>query len=270
MTGTRTAALPAMTIAAPVIELHGISVGYPAPPSQDRRRWLLSRHARPRHAQRRQLIRHRNEPPPPAALRPVDLTITAGELVTLTGQDRPAMTTLLEVLGLIRRPTAGSYLLNGTDTARLGDRDRSGLRGRLIGMVFEPPHLLPYRSAVDNVMLPLLYSGLSFRTRRSMALDSLERVGMASRANIAASDLPANQRQRVAIARALVTSPRLMLLDDPTASLDPDEAARVIALVTSLHSAGRTIVIASADQLAAAYSSRSVRLGSSIESTSAR
>jgi len=264
MTGARTAELPAVTTAAPVIELHGISVGYPGPPGDDRRRGPLRRLPH-----RRQPPRHRNGPPP-AALRPVDLTITRGELVTLTGQDRPAMTTLLEVLGLIRRPTAGSYLLNGADTARLGDRDRSGLRGRLIGLMFQPPHLLPYRSAVDNVMLPLLYSGLSFRTRRSMALDSLERVGMASRANIAASDLPANQRQRVAIARALVTSPRLMLLDDPTSSLDPDEAARVIALVTSLHSAGRTIVIASADQLAAAYSSRCVRLGSGFESTPAR
>jgi putative ABC transport system ATP-binding protein len=197
----------------------------------------------------------------PAALRPVDLTVQAGELVTLTGTATCGRTTLLSVIGLLLRPTTGRYLLNGLDTAKLRDRDRSALRGRKIGMVFQPPHLLPSRSALDNVMMPLLYSGLPGQARRSLALDSLDRVGMASRNRAMAGRLSASERQRVAMARALVTSPGLLLCDDPTAGLDPDQAARVIGLLTSLQAAGRTVIVATADQLAAAYSSRCVSIG---------
>jgi putative ABC transport system ATP-binding protein len=247
VTARQTAPAPTATLAPFVIELQGAAVG-------------------PREPGSRRRAQHRRGAQP-AALDPVDLSVRAGELVMLTGQARSGRSTLLSVIGLLLRPTAGRYLLNGLDTARLRDRDRTSLRGREIGFVFQPTHLLPARSALENVMLPLLYSGLPGQARRSIALDSLELVGLAAQGRVLAAELSAGERQRVAIARALVTSPSLLLCDDPTSGLDPGQAARVIGLLTGLHSAGRTVLIATADQLAAAYSSRCVTIGDTQRST---
>jgi putative ABC transport system ATP-binding protein len=193
------------------------------------------------------------------ALRPIDLAVRHGELVTLTGPAGSGKSTLLSVVGLLLRPTTGSYLLNGSDTAKLADRERTALRGRLIGFVFQRPHLLPARSALDNVMLPVLYAGLTRQQRVTAATGALERVGLGERPHATVSELPAGERQRVAIARAIVTDPSLLLCDDPTASMDQAAAAQIIGLLVSLHKDGRTVVVATRDQLAAAHSSR--RLG---------
>jgi putative ABC transport system ATP-binding protein len=218
---------PARSPRAPLIELRGVGVRYPGC----------------------------------TALEAVDLTIGHGELVTLAGPAGSGKSTLLGVIGLLLRPTAGSYLLNGLDTARFGDRDRTSLRGRQIGYVFQRPHLLASRSALDNVMLPMTYTGLRRQQRRSAALDALERVGLAGRAQAAAGDLAVGEQQRVAIARAIVTEPSLLLCDDPTASLDDAAAAQIVGLLVSLRRHGRTVLVATRNQLAAAYSSRNLSVG---------
>jgi putative ABC transport system ATP-binding protein len=193
------------------------------------------------------------------ALRPMDLAVRHGELVTLTGPAGSGKSTLLNVVGLLLRPTTGTYLLNGSDTATLADSERTALRGRLIGLVFQRPQLLPARSALDNVMLPVLYAGLAKQQRLSAATDALERVGIAQRMHATVSELPASERQRVAIARAIVTDPSLLVCDDPTVSLDQAAAGQIISLLVSLHKDGRTVLVATREQLAAAHSSR--RLG---------
>jgi putative ABC transport system ATP-binding protein len=218
---------PARSPRAPLIELRGVGVRYPGC----------------------------------TALEAVDLIIGHGELVTLAGPAGSGKSTLLGVIGLLLRPTAGSYLLNGLDTARFSDRDRTSLRGRQIGYVFQRPHLLASRSALDNVMLPMTYTGLRRQQRRNAALDALERVGLAGLAQAAAGDLAAGEQQRVAIARAIVTEPSLLLCDDPTASLDDAAAAQIVGLLVSLRRDGRTVLVATGNQLAAAYSSRNLSVG---------
>ncbi len=196
----------------------------------------------------------------PAALGNVDLTVGHGELVTLAGPARSGKSTLLSVVGLLLRPTTGSYLLNGFDTGALRDRERTALRGRQIGCVFQRPRLLPSRSALDNVLLAVLYAGQPRQRRHSAALDALDRVGLAARRNVLAGQLSAAEQQRVAIARAVAGDPSLLLCDEPTASLDEGLATQIIGLLVSLHREGRTVLIVTRDQLAAAYSSRSLTM----------
>ncbi len=195
------------------------------------------------------------------ALSGIGLTVGHGELVTLAGPARSGKSTLLSVVGLLLRPTTGSYLLNGFDTCSLRDRERTALRGRQIGCVFQQPRLLPSRSALDNVMLAVLYGGLPRPRQHSAAADALDRVGLAARRNVLAGQLSAAEQQRVAIARAVAGDPSLLLCDDPTASLDEALAAQIISLLVSLHREGRTVLIVTRDQLAAAYSSRTLTVG---------
>jgi len=199
-----------------------------------------------------------------AALNGVHLTVGHGEFIALAGPAGSGKSTLLAVVGLLLRPTAGSYLLNGLDTAALGDRDRASFRCRQFGCVFQRPHLLPARSALDNVMLPVLYAGLPRQRRRARGLDALDQVGLARAANVAAGDLAAGEQQLVAIARAIVTGPSLLLCDDPTAGLDDEAAARIIGLLAGLRNDGRTVLVATGDQLAAAHSSRTLAVGAAI------
>jgi len=200
-----------------------------------------------------------------AALAGVHLNVGHGELVTISGPAGSGKSTLLGVIGLLLRPTSGSYLLNGLDTAALGDRERAAFRCRQIGCVLQRPQLLPARSALDNVLLPVLYSGLPRQRRRIAALDALDRVGLAGAAHVAAGDLAAGEQQRTAIARAIVTGPSLLLCDDPTASLDDAAAAQVIGLLVGLRRDGRTVLVATGDQLAAAHSSRTLAVGAMIQ-----
>ncbi len=179
--------------AAPLIELRGVWVRYPGAAS--------------------------------AAVGPANFVIAHGELVTLTGPAGSGKSTMLAVIGLLIRPDAGRYLLNGLDTAALGDRDLAALRGRQIGWIFQRPRLLPARTALDNVLVPLLYGGLARPRRRAAAAAALDRVGLAGIAQVAAGQLSAGQQQAVALARAIVTEPNLLLCDDPTASLDRHAAA---------------------------------------------
>lgn len=192
---------------------------------------------------------------------PIDLVVPRGEMVMLTGRARSGRSALLNVLGLLDRPAAGRYLLNGINTSKLRDRQRSALRCRQIGFVFQRRMVLPTRSVLDNVMLPLRYAGMPRRQRLEAAAESLDRVGLDEMAGCMAWQLSAGELALCAVARALVTKPSLVLCDEPTAGLDQSAAAQVIAVLAGLHREGRTVVVATADQLAAAYSGRSVRLG---------
>jgi len=196
------------------------------------------------------------------ALGSINLTLGHGELITLSGPAGSGKSTLIGVLALLLRPTAGRYFLNGLDTATLRDRERAWIRSRQIGCVLQQPHLLPARSVLDNVMLALMYAGQARQDRRIAALEALDLVGLAGAAHLLAGELAAGEQQRAAIARAIAADPNLLLCDDPTASLDDEAAAHVITLLSGLRREGRTVLVVTGDQLAAAYSSRVLAVGS--------
>jgi putative ABC transport system ATP-binding protein len=203
-------------------------------------------------------------PPPVHALRPADLVIEAGDYVAVTGPSGSGKSTLLHLLGLLDSPTSGSYLLDGLDTSTLPDRDRSGLRGRRIGIVFQAFHLLAYRTALENVLLAELYNGTSRNTRLQAAADALGAVGLGHRLDALPTTLSGGECQRVAIARALVSRPSLLLCDEPTGNLDSRNAATLMDLLDQLNSGGLTIVIITHDAGVAGHAGRTVAISDGI------
>jgi putative ABC transport system ATP-binding protein len=207
----------------------------------------------------RELERTYPGPPPVQALRAADLVIAAGEYVAVTGPSGSGKSTLLHLLGLLDTPTGGSYLLDGLDTLTLGDRDRSALRGRRIGFVFQSFHLLPYRTAEENVILAQLYnSEIPRRIRRAAAREALDHVGLSHRMEAMPTTLSGGERQRVAIARALVSRPSLLLCDEPTGNLDSQNANTVLDLFDELHQAGFTLVVITHDPNVARRANRMI------------
>lgn len=199
-------------------------------------------------------------PPPVVALRPADLTVQPGEYVTVVGPSGSGKSTFLNIVGLLDRPTAGRYELDGIDVSTLSEGERSALRGRRIGFVFQSFHLLPYRSAVENVALAQLYTGPPAAHRAEAALAGLARVGLAHRAHALPSMLSGGERQRVAIARALVNQPSMLLCDEPTGNLDSTTAGRVLELLDEVHAAGFTVVVITHDSQVAARGQRQVTI----------
>ena len=166
-------------------------------------------------------------------LRRIDLTVRAGEHVGIVGRSGTGKSTLLNILGLIDRPTGGHMLWDGTPTARLSQRAASRIRGAQIGFVFQQFNLLPGRTALENVAHPLLYgTAAEVRTRKRRAREVLERLGLGERADQVPTRLSGGEQQRVAIARALVRRPRLLLADEPTGALDVDTGRLVMDLLT--------------------------------------
>jgi putative ABC transport system ATP-binding protein len=199
-------------------------------------------------------------PPPVAALRPTDLVIEAGEYVAVTGPSGSGKSTLLHLLGLLDWPTAGSYLLDGADTAVMKDAERCALRGSRIGFVFQSFHLLPYRTATENVQLAQLYNQTPPSGRASAAVEALASVGLGHRLDALPTRLSGGESQRVAIARALVNRPSLLLCDEPTGNLDSTSAATIMALLGELNEAGFTIVVITHDARVAARAGRMVSI----------
>lgn len=199
-------------------------------------------------------------PPPVTALCGCDLTIGNGEYVALVGPSGSGKSTLLNVIGLLDRPTDGTYWLNGTDVGTLPDAERTRLRAYRIGFVFQAFHLIEHRSALDNVALSLLYRGLPATARRAAAGQVLDRVGLAHRANALPTQLSGGERQRVAIARALAAQPTLLLCDEPTGNLDSETARTVLSLVDRVHREGQTIVVITHDAGVAARAQRVVSI----------
>jgi putative ABC transport system ATP-binding protein len=192
------------------------------------------------------------------ALRDVDLTVRRGEFVAVIGQSGSGKSTLLNVLGCLDAPTSGRYFLEGLDVAQLDERQQAVMRNRQIGFVFQAFNLIPRTSALANVELPLVYAGAGRRVRRERALAALELVGLGGRTDHRPNQLSGGQQQRVAVARALVTSPALLLADEPTGNLDSESTADVLALFDRLHRSGRTIVLITHDDEVAERAQRVV------------
>lgn len=182
------------------------------------------------------------------AVRAIDalsFRVERGDAMAIVGPSGCGKSTLLHLLGCLDRPTAGSYLLEGQDVARLSEDRLAGIRNRHIGFIFQSFNLLPRMSAAENVELPLLYAGVTQSRERAMA--ALERVGLADRAHHRPSELSGGQNQRVAIARALVTEPSILLGDEPTGALDSRTSREVLDLLQTLHEEGMTVILVTHD-----------------------
>jgi putative ABC transport system ATP-binding protein len=197
-------------------------------------------------------------PAPVTALRDMDLTVGSGEYVAVTGPSGAGKSTLLNLLGLLDRPTQGRCELDGIDVSALNEADRSALRGARIGFVFQSFHLLPHRTAVENVALAQIYNHRPHAGRTAAAVAALDRVGMTHRANAMPATLSGGERQRVAIARAVVNMPRLLLCDEPTGNLDSAATGVLLDLLDELNRAGLTIVVITHDAVVAARARRRI------------
>lgn len=177
------------------------------------------------------------------ALKALDLVISEGDFTSIMGPSGSGKSTLMNILGLLDRPTGGSFLLDGVDTRSLDEAQLANLRNQKIGFVFQNFNLLPRLNALRNVELPLLYAGISAKERRAKAKTALERVGLASHINHRPNEMSGGQKQRVAIARALVNNPALLLADEPTGNLDSGSGYEIMDLFQDLHQQGSTIVL---------------------------
>jgi ABC-type lipoprotein export system ATPase subunit len=198
--------------------------------------------------------------PPVVALRDVDLTIRAGEWISIVGPSGSGKSTLLNIVGCLDRPTAGTYLIEGINASELSDDERTALRATRFGFVFQTFHLLGHRTAAENVMLAEVYALASRTGRRDRALQALERVGMGHRADFLPTKLSGGEQQRAAIARALLGSPKLMLCDEPTGNLDSANTESLLALFDELALQGLTFVVITHDEDVAAHARRIIRM----------
>ena len=178
-----------------------------------------------------------------AALNGVDLKIDAGEFVALMGPSGSGKSTLMNILGCLDRPTEGSYKLLEKEVSKLSDDELAGIRNKTIGFVYQTFNLLPKLTSLENVELPAVYAGINKTARREMALDALEKVSLADRAEHLPSELSGGQRQRVAIARAIAMKPAIILADEPTGNLDTKSTLEIMQIFRNLHSNGSTVII---------------------------
>ncbi|MDQ2701258.1 MAG: ABC transporter ATP-binding protein [Pseudomonadota bacterium] len=195
------------------------------------------------------------------ALAGVDLDIGSNEYVALVGPSGSGKSTLMNIIGCLDSPTAGSYMLNGRDTAKLGEVELARVRNREIGFVFQSFHLLPRMTVLQNVMQPLVYRGIPAAERKRRAVESLEKVGLGNRQGHRPNELSGGQRQRVAVARALVGEPSLLLADEPTGNLDSRTSHEIMALFDALHAQGQTVMVVTHEPDIAAHCWRTVRIG---------
>lgn len=177
------------------------------------------------------------------ALEGVNLIVESGEYCAIMGASGSGKSTAMNVIGCLDRPTAGHYYLDNVDVAQLDDTQLAHIRNRKIGFVFQQFHLLPQLSALENVMLPMVYAGISHTERRDRATVALQRVGLEKRLNNRPNQLSGGQQQRVAIARAIVNQPVLLLADEPTGALDSKTTQEVLEIFGGLNSSGITIVM---------------------------
>ncbi len=193
-------------------------------------------------------------------LRDVDLHVAPGELVAIMGSSGSGKSTLLNILGILDDYDSGSYTLGGTLIRDLSERKAAKYRNELIGFVFQSFNLLSFKTAAENVALPLFYQGVSRKKRNALALEYLQRVGLADWAMHLPAEMSGGQKQRVAIARALITKPRILLADEPTGALDSKTSADIMTLLTEVNEDGVTVVIVTHEPAVAARTHRTIRL----------
>lgn len=194
-------------------------------------------------------------------LKDINLTIERGELVSIMGASGSGKSTLLNILGILDGYDTGEYLLNGTLIKNLSENKAAELRNRLIGFVFQSFNLINYKNAVENVALPLFYQGVSRRKRNMLAMEQLERMGLADRAHHLPGELSGGQKQRVAIARSLITNPAVILADEPTGALDSHTSKEVMQIFRELNAdKDMTIVIVTHDPVVGEQTNRIIRI----------
>ena len=194
------------------------------------------------------------------ALAEASFAIRPRDFVAVTGPSGSGKSSLMNLIGLLDRPTGGALLFRGQEVSRLSADAQAVLRNRHIGFIFQSYHLMPRRSALSNVALPLVYRGLGRRERVRRAGAALDRVGLLARASARPTELSGGEQQRVAIARALVTEPELIVADEPTGALDSATGTQILALFEAACAAGHTVMLVTHDPAVAAQASRQIRI----------
>ena len=194
------------------------------------------------------------------ALDGVSLTIEAGDYVAIMGPSGSGKSTLMNLIGCLDTPSTGSYVLKGREISAMNDDELAQIRNKEIGFIFQTFNLLPRADAVQNVELPLVYSGLPRKERKARAEKSLDAVGLGTRKHHRPNEMSGGQRQRVAIARALVNDPSILLADEPTGNLDSKTGEEILALMDELHRGGNTIILVTHEDELAQHAARVVRL----------
>jgi putative ABC transport system ATP-binding protein len=194
------------------------------------------------------------------ALDGVTVAVERGEYVAIMGPSGSGKSTLMNLIGCLDTPTSGSYVLNGREVARMSDDELAQIRNQEIGFVFQTFNLLPRTTALHQVELPLVYTGVPKRERRERAVRALEAVGLGDRMAHHPNEMSGGQRQRVAVARALINTPSILLADEPTGNLDSQTGSEIMALFDDLNSRGNTIILVTHEEDIAAHARRIVRL----------
>lgn len=194
------------------------------------------------------------------ALKSVSITVNRGEYVAFMGPSGSGKSTLMNIIGCLDTPTNGRYVLNGKDVSDMSESELAEIRNKEIGFVFQTFNLLPRMSSLENVALPLIYSGLNKADRTEKAQLALKNVGLADRGSHKPNELSGGQRQRVAVARALVNDPSILLADEPTGNLDSKTSYEIMDLFDQLHRKGNTIVMVTHEEDIAQYAHRIIRL----------
>lgn len=193
-------------------------------------------------------------------LKGISIDINKNEYVALMGPSGSGKSTLMNILGCLDSPSGGSYILNGKDVSRMPDNDLAEVRNKEIGFVFQQFNLLPRLTAVENVALPLVYSGTSKKERMERALAVLEKVKLQDRSHHKPNELSGGQCQRVAIARALINNPAIILADEPTGNLDTKTSNEIMDIFTDIHTTGNTVILVTHEEDISTYAHRIIRL----------
>tara|TARA_B110000116_G_C16788639_1_gene562469 strand:+ start:1600 stop:2289 length:690 start_codon:yes stop_codon:yes gene_type:complete len=194
------------------------------------------------------------------ALNDVSFCIKKNEFVALMGASGSGKSTLMNLIGCLDTATSGSYNLNGTNVKEMNENDLANVRNKEIGFIFQTFNLLPRYTALENVILPLIYAGIKKEERELMAKKALEDVGLSDRITHKPNELSGGQRQRVAIARALVNNPSIILADEPTGNLDSETSIEIMKLFQKIHQKGNTIIVVTHEEDIAKYAGRIIRL----------
>ncbi|MDG5816948.1 ABC transporter ATP-binding protein [Chitinispirillales bacterium ANBcel5] len=195
-----------------------------------------------------------------AAAKSIDLSIAKNEYISIMGPSGSGKSTLMNILGFLDRPDSGDYLFEGESVLGMNDDQWAELRNRAIGFVFQTFNLLPNETAINNVELPMLYAGVSIKSRKEIARQTLLRVGLSHRLMHRPSEMSGGERQRVAIARALVNDPSVILADEPTGNLDSSTGAEIMTIFKELFKAGKTIILVTHDLDVGLHANRLVRI----------